>query len=164
MLFSARDFIPGSLDAGEQENIDVDPSAWIPPDWPLRRAYLGVLVDELDAVDECDEGNNTAAITIAVAEQSTSDLVATDFTLSGRQTVTVGEDIGPRLAASFQNTGADTAASPGGQSRDAYFGALEIPEVWRSTDANLIFYVDDRWSTVEITRDNNLLVIPATVK
>lgn len=192
MLLSARDFIPGSLDAGEQEDIDVDPSAGIPPDWPLGRAYLGVLVDELDAVDECDEGNNTAAITITVAEQATSDLVATDFTLSGRRTVSVGEDIGPRLAASFQNTGAHPTGGfasgvylsldeildgsdaelyrsgygsfAGGQSRDAYFGAVEIPEVWRSTDANLIFYVDDRWSTVELTRDNNFLVIPVTVK
>jgi hypothetical protein len=151
-----------------------------------------VLVDELDAGDEYDEGNNTAAITITVADQYTSDLVATDFTLSGRRTVIVGKDMGPRLAASFQNTGAHPTGGfasgvylsldeildgsdaelyrsgyggfAGGQSRDAYFRAVEIPEVWRSTDANLIFYVDDRWSTGELTRDNNFLIIPVTVR
>ncbi len=106
MLFSARKFFAGSLGAGEQDDGSVDPSAWIPPDWPLGPAYLGMLVDELDAIDECDENNNTAAIAFTIADQARSDIVATDFTLSGGSTVSLGESLESRLAASVQNIGA----------------------------------------------------------
>lgn len=64
LLIGGREFV-SSLAAGQQ--VEIPTNMLIPEDFPAGTYYLGVLLDEFDAVPhECDENNNFAAIPIEI--------------------------------------------------------------------------------------------------
>ncbi len=56
----------GTLAAGAEVDVELFAGASIPADFPLEPAFLGVIVDEFDNIDESDEGNNTAVSAVNV--------------------------------------------------------------------------------------------------
>ncbi|UCC45254.1 MAG: right-handed parallel beta-helix repeat-containing protein [Candidatus Zixiibacteriota bacterium] len=66
ILFGGREAM-GNLVRLGIESVPVWDSVQVPPSWPTGPAYLGVLVDEFEAVTEWDEFNNTAAVPIEVS-------------------------------------------------------------------------------------------------
>jgi len=65
LLLAGREFVP-SIAGGTEAYVPLTSEARIPPGYPPGPAYLGVIVDEFDAVPESDEGNNTAASPVEV--------------------------------------------------------------------------------------------------
>ncbi len=58
--------------AGFVEPVPIIGSMTVPVDWPHRPAYLGIIVDEMNDMTECNESNNTAWIAITVAAPAAS--------------------------------------------------------------------------------------------
>jgi hypothetical protein len=62
LLIGGRDDVP-ALSPGSLFSV---PTTMQVPSWPAGPAYLGILVDEFNAVPECDETNNTKVIPVTV--------------------------------------------------------------------------------------------------
>lgn len=63
LLIGGREFV-GSLGAGQNTDVPLFSGANVPTDIPPGPAYLGVIIDEFDAISENDETNNTASIPV----------------------------------------------------------------------------------------------------
>ncbi len=55
-----------SLDAGEEIDVVVNPSMAIPADTPIGTYYIGLIVDDGDAIPESDENNNDSSYQILI--------------------------------------------------------------------------------------------------
>jgi hypothetical protein len=67
LLSGGREWVT-ALAAGAEVDVPLVTSAYIPTDYPLGPAFLGVIVDEFNAVPESDETDNTASSPVFVGE------------------------------------------------------------------------------------------------
>ncbi len=103
-LFGGQAFEEG-LAAGESLSAGIYPVMQIPAGTAPGKYYLGVIVDKIDAVDECDETNNTHAIPFTVTDPCPDLTIA----LTGPASAAPGDTIDSLVKASVGNAG-DTGA------------------------------------------------------
>ncbi len=68
LLIGGRESVAG-LAAGEEVNVPLWWGAYVPSDYPLGPAFLGVIVDEFNVIPEDDETNNTASSAVDVIDE-----------------------------------------------------------------------------------------------
>ncbi len=65
LLTGGREAV-GTIQPGFVQPVEINGNLTVPADWPPRTSYLGVIVDESNAVSECLENNNVAWIRVEV--------------------------------------------------------------------------------------------------
>ncbi len=100
LLLGGREFEDG-LDMGQSLTVEIASSMEIPEGTVPGDYFLGVIVDELSALDECDETNNTHAVPITINGEC-PDLVVS---LTGPSAAAPEQEIGSLVSARVENTG-----------------------------------------------------------
>jgi len=78
LLRGGREFVE-YLEPGQSVQVELHGSNQIPPDTPPGKYFLGVLVDEFNAVEEADEENNAASYPIVIEAAGPSAKTLFDF-------------------------------------------------------------------------------------
>ncbi len=74
LLLYGREFL-GSIPSGGASLISFYDSLLIPGDYPLGTTYLGIIIDDINTIAECDENNNALFITLTISTQASSKLL-----------------------------------------------------------------------------------------
>ncbi len=111
LLVGGRTAVRG-LAPGGRVSVQFGSTLHVPAEVPQGQAYLGVLIDELDAVPESDEADNTSARRVAVRAPDVTpppNLTITSF--NGPTTVVTGQRIGSVISTTVRNSGAGPTGS-----------------------------------------------------
>ncbi len=103
LLIGGREFEDG-LEADASLNVGIASVMSVPEGTEPGVYFLGVIVDELGAIAEMDEANNTSVRTVTVGD-TLPDLTVENFSLADGNELPIGQAIGPRLSLIVQNIG-----------------------------------------------------------
>lgn len=90
LLIGGREGV-AHLDPGASESVGIFYGMRVPDDYPIGDCYLGVIVDEYNSIDECDESNNTEVIRVYVSGGGTDLTIPTTPYVATPQMVQAGD-------------------------------------------------------------------------